>query len=93
MADSKPLTGAEGTPDTKPGADEAPADGTGSSEQVNIKVRLKLSFRLYLPQSGHGRWGGQQQGLGAVGGGAAISRLYSSLSLSLGFERPSMSRW
>lgn len=49
MADSKPLTGAEGTPDTKPGADEAPADGTGSSEQVNIKVRLNWFFRFRLP--------------------------------------------
>lgn len=50
MADSKPLTGAEGTPDTKPGADEAPADGTGSSEQVNIKVRdsegNEVQFRI-----------------------------------------------
>lgn len=51
MADSKPLTGAEGTPaDTKPGTDDATPDGTGSSEQVNIKVRdsegNEVQFRI-----------------------------------------------
>lgn len=58
MADSKPLTGAEGTApaDTKPGTDDPAADGAGSSEQVNIKVRLTWTVVLFECglKTGHG---------------------------------------
>lgn len=95
MADSKPLTGAEGTPaDTKPATDDAGADGTGSSEQVNIKVRLTWMVVL----SGCARFrrgmGDGEDGSGVEGGGEGSGNLRDALvPLSPScFERPSMSR-
>lgn len=69
MADSKPLPGAEGTPaDTKPGTEDAAADGASSSEQVNIKVRLTWMVVL-LGCSRLKRSMGDGEGGNSAGGG------------------------